>query len=184
VRYPKECILKDCQEAVIRPLDKEDEAQLTEFYQQIPEDDRWYMRYDVADPQVLKKWIQRIEGDQVTSIVALCGSRIVGHGSLHLRNFGVTQHVGRIRISVLPDYRRQRLGTWLMLDLIQLALDKGLEEVRIDLVGGVEDAAIGGAKGLDFFKAGVLRDYAKDPDGQRHDLVIMVKHLHKGWSDF
>ncbi len=184
MRYPKECVLKNCQEAIIRPLTKEDEAKLTAFYEQIPEDDRWYMRYDVADPAVLQKWIRRIDGDLVTSIVALCGGSIVGHGSLHQRSFGVTHHVGRIRISVLPDFRRQRLGTWLMLDLIQLSLDKGLEELRIDLVVGVEDAAIEGAKGLDFFKAGVLHDYAKDPQGDRHDMVIMVKHLHKGWSDF
>lgn len=47
-------------------------------------------------------------------------------------------------------------GTWLMLDLIQLAMDKGLEEIRTDLVAGIEDAAIEAATKLDFFKGAVL----------------------------
>jgi GNAT superfamily N-acetyltransferase len=92
--------------------------------------------------------------------------------------------VGRLRIVVLPEFRRQRLGTWLLLDLIQLAMDKGLEDVRIDLVAGIEDTAIDAATKMDFFKSGILKDYAKDQQGRHHDLVIMIKHLHKVWSDF
>lgn len=184
MRYPKECVLKDCQEATIRPLADGDGDRLAAFYEAVPEADRWFMRHDSSQPEVLRRWTQGTGSDDLASIVAICQDRIVGHGSLRRRGFGVTQHAGRIQIVVLPDYRRQRLGTWLMLDLIQLAMDKGLEEVRIDLVAGIEDAAIEAAAGLDFFKAAVLRDYAKDPQGRRHDMVIMIKRLHKAWSDF
>jgi L-amino acid N-acyltransferase YncA len=184
VRYPKECVLKECQEAIIRPLEHKDRKLLEAFYEKIPINDRWLMRYDVLDPNVMQKWFDGIGQDYVTSIVALCNQQIVGHGSLHKRAHGSTQHVGRFRILVLPDYRQQRLGTWLLLDLIQLALDKGLETLRTDLVKGMEDAAIEAVVKFDFFKEAVLRDYVKDMDGDLHDLLIMIKRLHKGWSDY
>jgi GNAT superfamily N-acetyltransferase len=184
VRYPKECVLKDCREAIIRRLAPGDKKLLAQFYEKIPAADRWYMRYDATHPDVLHRWFEGLESGFVDSIVAVCGACIVGHGSLHMRGFGVTQHVGRLRIVVLPEYRRQRLGTWLMLDLVQLAMDKGLEVVRTDLVSGIEDAAIEAAQKLDFFKGGVLGDYAKDHEGKRRDIVIMLKHLHNGWSDY
>lgn len=184
MRYPKECVLKDCQEAVIRLLAMGDEEALAAFYNQIPAEDRWCMRYDATQPEILQKWFTGISQGTVESIVAVCEGRIVGHGSLHWRGFGVSRHVGRFRIIVLPEYRQQRLGTWLMLDLIQLAMDRGLELLRTDLVADLEDAAIEATTKFDFFKSAVLQDYAKDPQGQRHDMVIMVKRLHKVWSDY
>ncbi len=185
MRYPKECVLKECEEVTIRLLKKEDEHSLQAFYSNIPENDRWYLRYDVTDPEVIHKWIDGIDRGIVVSTIALCDDKIVGHAGLHMRGYGCTRHVGRFRITVLPEFRNKRLGTWLLLDLIQLAMDeKGLQELRVDLVVGVEDAAIEAVYKFDFFKQAVLKDYAKDPEGHRHDMVIMIKRLHKDYGDF
>jgi L-amino acid N-acyltransferase YncA len=184
VRYPKECVLKDCQEVTIRPLAKDDQEILQQFYTTIPQENLWYLRYDVKDPKVLRKWFDNMKLGLVDSIIAVCDDKLVGHGTLHLRGFGCSRHVGRFRIITLPEFRQQRLGTWLMLDLIQLAMDKGLEQLRSDLVVGPEDATIDACRKFDFFKCASLPDYAKDPDGALHDMVIMIKHLHRGYSDF
>lgn len=184
MRYPKECVLKECVEAVIRPLEPGDRASLDHFYRRVPESDRWFMNYDVMDPQIMDKWFEAVEKGRVCSILALCQETIVGQGSLYLRGFGATSHVGRFRIVVLPEFRQKRLGTWLLLDLIQLAMDRGLEMLRADLVAGVEDAAIEAVQKFDFFKFAELKDYVKDIDGHRQNLLVMVKRLHKGWSDF
>ena len=184
MRYPKECVLKECVEAVIRPLEPGDRPLLEAFYNRIPESDRWFMNYDVMDPVVMDTWFDAVEKGSVCSILALCNETVVGQGSLYLRGFGATRHVGRFRIVVLPEYRQMRLGTWLLLDLIQLAMDQGLEMLRADLVAGVEDGAIEAVKKFDFFKFAELKEYMKDIQGNRQDLVIMVKRLHKEWSDF
>ncbi len=184
MRYPKECILKDCQEAVIRPLKREDEQSLCEFYGNISDKDRWFLRFDTAKPEVIKTWIEGIGEGTYESIVGTCAETIIAHGSLHMRKFGCIQQIGRLRIMVLPAYRNQRLGTWLLLDLIQLAMDKGLQELRVDLVAGREDAAIEAVKKFDFFKKATLKNYVKGPRGNRYDLVIMMKRLHKDWGDF
>ena len=184
MRYPKECILKDCEEAIIRLLESNDESSLSDFYGKIPEIDRWCMRYDTTQPAVISKWFSNKDEGNVISVVALCDDEIVGHGSLHMRDFGATKHVGRFRIVVLPEFRNKRLGTWILLDLIQLAMDKGLQRLRIDLVVGMEDAAIEAVKKFDFFKISELKNYALDPDGNRHDMVIMIKRLQADWTDF
>ena len=61
VRYPKECVLKDCQEAVIRLLAMGDEEALAAFYNQIPAEDRWCMRYDATPPEILQKWFLKLQ---------------------------------------------------------------------------------------------------------------------------
>ena len=184
MRYPKECVLKECVEAVIRPLEPGDRSLLNDFYANVPESDRWFMNYDVTDADIMDKWFEAVEKGAIRSILALCGEKVVGQGSLYLRGFGATSHVGRFRIVVLPEFRQKRLGTWLLLDLIQLAMDQGLEMLRADLVAGVEDNAIEAVQKFDFFKYGTLKEYVKDIHGNRQDLVVMVKRLHKEWSDF
>lgn len=184
MRYPKEIVLKDRKEAIIRPLEKEDKTLLQQFYGKIPENDRWYMRYDVMDPEVIHEWFENIDRGNIFSIIALSGEQIVAQAGLHMRGFGCTKHVGRLRIMVTPEFRHKRLGTWMLLDLIQLAMDKGLRELRADFVVGIEDAAIEAANKLDFFEKALLKDYAKDQQGNRHDMLIMIKRLHKDWGDF
>jgi L-amino acid N-acyltransferase YncA len=184
LRYPKEVILKDGGEAVIRPLEKADESSLIEFYQSIPETDRWYMKYNVLDQSLIHKWINAIDRGNVLSIISLVDKKITAHAGLFMRAHGSTQHVGRLRIVVLPEFRQKRLGTWMLLDLIRLAMDRGLSDLRADFVVGIEDAAINSAYKLDFFKKAVLEEYVKDPQGTRHDLMVMGKRLHKDWGDF
>lgn len=184
VRYPKEVVLKDKTEAIIRPLEKQDEPKLRELYAALPEKDRWFMRHDVVNPDVVHRMIAAIGKGNVISMVALVGDRVVAHASLLMRGYGCTRHVGRLRIAVMPELRHKRLGTWILLDLIQLGMDQGLDDIRADFVVGIEDAAIEAARKLDFFKVAVLPEYVKSPRGTRYDLQIMIKRLHRNWGDF
>lgn len=182
MRYPKELVLKNCTEVAIRPLTEKDEQALRDFYSQVSEEDRWFMRFDVMDPAVIRGWV---EGrDDVFSIIAECDGHIAAHARLHTHRFGCYHHQGRLRIIVLPEFRQKRLGSWMLLDLIHLAMEKGLRELRADFVVGIEDAAIEAAYKLDFFKKAVLEDFIIDSQGRLHDLLIMTKRLHKDWGDF
>lgn len=55
MRYPKEVVLKEGKEAVIRPLEKQDEGLLSQFYAELPDSDRWFMRHYVLDSKVIRK---------------------------------------------------------------------------------------------------------------------------------
>ena len=184
MRYPKEVVLKNGSEAIIRPLESDDQEHLRQFYRHIPESDRWYIRLDVTQPDVIRKWVAAAGSDRIFSVVALANGEIVGHARLTTMGFGATRHIGRLRIMVAPDFRQLRLGTWMLLDLIQSAMDRGLEELRADFVADVEAGAIEAARKLDFFKRAVLEDYIRGPGGETYDMWIMTKTLHKTWADF
>ena len=107
MRYPKEIVLKDKTEAIIRPLEKQDEPKLRKLYAALPEKDRWFMRHDVVNPDVVHRMIAAIGKGNVISMVALVGDRVVAHASLLMRGYGCTRHVGRLRIAVMPELRHR-----------------------------------------------------------------------------
>jgi RimJ/RimL family protein N-acetyltransferase len=183
-RYPKYVVLKDGKEVMLRPLEHDDEEGLVRFYKDLQLSFRWFLKEDPCDPAVIKKWIDNQQAGKAFSILAIYEDRIVAHTSLLLRPYGGRKHVGRLRIMVVPDYRGKQLGTWMVFDLIRKGMEIGLEKIRSDFVVGVEDRAIEAFEKFDFIKEGLLKDYIKDEKGVYHDYQIMVKQLHKGWSDF
>lgn len=184
--YPKLIVLKDGTPVLLRTMRLEDEKALNDFFSRIPEDEKWFRRENVSDPSVIKEWFRHMDYTRVLPMVALRekDGLIIANLSLHRRPWGCLSHVGHIRIMVDPRYRGQRLGTWMLLDLVKLAMGMGIEKLVAEFVAGVEDAAMRGVEKLDFFRAAVLKDYVKDRQGRYHDLVIMVKNLHKDWGDF
>ena len=51
-------------------------------------------------------------------------------------------------------------------------------------VDGDFPPAIEAVKKFDFFQRGELKNYAVDPEGNKHDMVIMIKRLHASWTDY
>lgn len=183
-RYPKEVILKDETEVIIKTVNEEDIDLLVQFFRRQDITFSWYLKEDPCDPNVIRKWIESQKEGRSFTIVGMCQGEIISHAALLLRPHGARRHIGRIRIMVDPRYKRKRLGTWMLFDLIKRAMELGLERIRIDFVVGIDDDAIEAVRKLDFIKEGLLKDYIKDEKGQYHDYVIMVKQLHKEWGDF
>jgi L-amino acid N-acyltransferase YncA len=184
--YPKSIVTKDGQSILLRLAGPEDRELLSEFFSQIPEDERWFLREKLADPEVLQKWIEGLNRDRILPIVAARESdgKIVGNVRLYRAGSPSIRHVAHLRVTVHPDYRQLKLGSWMILDCIKLALNLGIEKLFAEFVVGVEEPAIGAAHKLDFREVAVLKDYVKDPGGCYRDLIIMVKDLHSGWGDF
>ncbi len=184
--YPRPLILKSGEEVSLRLLDREgDEAQLLAFYQRIPASDRWYLWHDVSDPEVVRKYILRYDQRLVVPVVAVRPDGSFGAKGTLYRHFpGARGHIAHIRLVVDPAVRNQRLGTYLLLDLIQLGMDLGLGQLVMELIRGVDDPAIRAARRLDFFEQAVIPDHVRDPRGNSYDLVFLVKRLHRGYDDF
>lgn len=183
-RYPKEVVLKDGREVTIRILCETDADALCGFYRNLDAAVLWYMKENPCDPAVVAKWLQKQKEGNAFSIVADLDGKIGGHGTLLFRRHGGRNHVGRLRIYVASDHRRIQLGTWMIFDLIKYAMERGLEMLRTDFVVGVDDLAIEAVRKLDFVTEGLLRDYVKDENGNDRDYQIMIKRLHRDWSDF
>jgi len=183
-QYPKEVVLKDNTEITLRPLNEKDEGGLIRLYSELPPVERWFFKEDPCDPSVIQKWTAAGQTGNALSIVAVSQDRIVAHATLLRRMYGGRKHVARLRISVTPDFRGKRLGTWMVFDLIRRAMELGLNRIQAEFIVGVEDRAIEAFQRLDFVKHSLIKEYVQDEAGTYHDCQIMIKHLHKGWSDF
>jgi RimJ/RimL family protein N-acetyltransferase len=184
--YPKEIMTKDGIPILIRPVTKADERALNEFFARVPEDERWFLREDVGDPLIMRQWIQQLDYSRCIPLIAEKqeDGTIIANVRLHRRPSECLAHTAHLRIVVDPAFRNQRLGTWMLIDVIRLAMDMGIEKIVAEFVTGVEEPAIRAAYRLDFFEQAVLKDYVKDRHGNYRDLAIMVKTLHVDWSDF
>jgi len=181
--YPKEIVLKDGTVVTLRPLESNDADLLVTFFQEIPAHERWYLRHDVTDPAVVRSWATHIDYERVIPIVALRDEQIIGDATLHRHRHGSSVHVGEIRLVIDPAERAKRLGTWMMLDLIQLATSLGLEKLIAEIAGS-ESATISALRHLDFVREAIIPELHKDVHGNAYDLVIMVKNLAPAWTDF
>lgn len=184
--YPREIVTKDGAPVLLRPLVPKDEERLKAFFASMGGEDFCFLRADVDNPEILQRWIQEIDFTRILPMVAVKAEdeTIVALLRLYRRPTGAMPHVGHLRVIVAPAFRQQRLGTWMILDMIRLAMDMGIEKLVAEFVAGLEDAAIAAAHKLDFFEQARLKDYVKDQSGGYRDLIIMVKNLHKEWSDF
>lgn len=183
-RYPKEIVLKGGREVILRPIEDADQSGLCRFYMGLNPLMRWYMKADPCQPAEVEKWIRNHRNGRAFSIVADIEGRIVAHASLLMRPYGGRRHVARLRVYVAEDFRRMQLGTWMVFDLVRYAMNKGMEMIRTDFVVGVEDTAIKAVRKLDFITEGIIKNYVKDEEGNYHDYQIMIKRLHREWSDF
>lgn len=181
--YPKEAILKDGTPVILRPLEYGDAERLVAFFQRIPEDDRWYLRHDVSDSATIRQWALGVDYERVIPIVAVHEGRIIGDVTLHRRRYGSTRHVGEVRIVIDPHYRSKRLGTWMLLDIVQLATGLGLEKLVAEVACN-ETAALKAIRRLDFVREAVISEFHKDRVGNECDMAIMVKNLAPTWTDF
>jgi RimJ/RimL family protein N-acetyltransferase len=181
--YPKEAILKDGTLVTLRPLEQGDAERLVAFFQRIPVDDRWYLHHDVSDSATIRQWALGVDYERVIPIVAIHEGKVIGDVSLHRRRYGSTKHVGKVRIVIDPEYRSKRLGTWMLLDIVQLATSLGLEKLVAEVASN-ETSALKAIRRLDFVREAVIPELHKDQTGTEGDLVILVKNLAPRWTDF
>ena len=182
--YPKEVILKDGTGVTLRPLMEGDQDALFQLFQQFSKEELWFLNHDVNDPELMDRWVLNPEGRRVVSIVALLERKVIANAVLMMKDYGAKKHVGKIRLAVDPAMREKRLGTWMLLELINLAVAIGLKILVMQLIEDRDIAVIRGVKKLDFVEQTVLKDHVLDMEENPHNLVILTKHLQTCWDDF
>ena len=174
--FPKPAKLEDGTRIIIRPLIAQDEAALVDFFKAMPEEDLLYLRDDVKNPQVIKRWCQGLDYETTLPLIAEIEGKIVGDATLHQEMRGWKSHIGTVRVVIHPQHRGKGVGRQLMGELIQVALDIGL--VKLDAEFTAEQTRqIAIFERLGFVNMAVLPQHVKDVKGESHDLVIMVYDL-------
>jgi acetyltransferase len=174
--YPKKTTLKDGTVLTLRPLRKEDQQALHEYFLRMPPEDRMGLKDDVTDLEVIEHWIYDLDYDVVLPVLALDDGRIVANATLHFNQIGWTKHQGEIRITSDPDYRQKGLAARLIQELIEIAAYFGLEQLTAEIAPtSVEARTI--FRKLGFNEIASLQGFVKDFEENQADLTIMVMYI-------
>jgi RimJ/RimL family protein N-acetyltransferase len=179
--YPRNIRLKGGDELTVRPCEASDEQGLLEFFKErVPEGDRLFLKDDVTDPAVIKRWISHLSSDRVFPLLAFDGDKLIGDATLHRNPYGWSQHVAEIRVVVARDWQRKGVAQGLVGELVSRAHELGLEILEAHVLEG-QHAAQRALEALGFHAETVLLNRAIDRKGQKRNILVMTNDVSKLW---
>jgi L-amino acid N-acyltransferase YncA len=175
-RYPKTTKLKDGSEVLVRFMVPADQDRLLELFKGIPEEERVFLRENMAKPEAIANRVRALERGRLIALVAEAGGRIVGDATLQRRPTHWLHHVAEVHIVVDRAYRRVGLAHNLLYELFDLAREEGIETLLAEIMSE-QAAAISLFERLGFRREAIFREMVKDLHGKKHDLLIMTRVL-------
>lgn len=180
--YPKTLQVSSGPQITVRPMTRDDGPALLAFFRRIPDDERYFLKDDVASESVIDSWAQHLDYDRALPLLAFDGDRVCADAVLIRHRGDARSHYAEIRVVVDPEYRGRGLGTALMKELIDIAWDAELELVQAEFVRDTQEDAVEAIKALGGVEAGSLKDAYRGRDGTSHDLVILRVPLGRYWQ--
>jgi len=171
-QYPREISLKDGLKTVLRPLKPSDEKAFHDFFLAVPEPERMFIKHRVTDPDVIRDWCQNIDLGRNLPLLALAANRIIGDATLHQQLGGWKRHIGRVSVLVHPQYRGRGLAKALVVEIIEIARNLGLEKLEAEFIGE-QETAITMFGLLGFAPLARLPAYVRDMKAVSHDYVLL-----------
>jgi GNAT superfamily N-acetyltransferase len=170
--FPKKITLKDAKKATLRPLKPDDEKQLHELFQGIPEHERMFIKHRVQDIKVIRDWCRNTDHGRDLRLVGLIDGKIVGTATLHQQLGGWKRHIGRVSVLVHPAFRGRGLARTLVAEMMDIARRVGLEKLEAEFIAK-QEAAMKMFALIGFSQLLRLDDYVKDMQAITHDYVLM-----------
>jgi L-amino acid N-acyltransferase YncA len=175
--YPKKINLPDGLSLTLRPMTRDDQYALYNFFISLAPEDRRFLRNDVTDRKIIEKWARNLNYDRVLPILAESDGKIVANATLHYQTFGWGRHVAEVRITITPEFQGRKLGSVLLEEMSHLAVKNGVKKVLARVVA-TRPIVIRAMKKAGFAEVTVLKNFVKDLHEQRYaDIVLMVKEL-------
>jgi L-amino acid N-acyltransferase YncA len=133
--------------------------------------------------EVIEERIREMDEGAVQRLVAIAGEEIVADGALEFSRFEWERHIAELRLFVATPYQRKGLGMLMAGALYDLAGSAGIEEIIVKMMAS-QTGALRIFQKLGFRQEVVLRDYVKDKEGNRKDLVLMRCRLEDLWQKY
>jgi len=180
--YRNIATLKDGVLVQIRPMTAADKQCLMELFSPISDGDARYLRDDVRNMAVIKRWCANLDYKRVLPLVAVVNERVVGQASLHFGQ-GPERHVAAVRIFLAKDYRRRGLGTKMIQTLIELARKQDMHILVAEIVAD-QSKVIKAFQNIGFKLYCTFDDYFMLPDGDTRDVATLMLHLKQKVDEF
>jgi L-amino acid N-acyltransferase YncA len=173
--------LKDGTEVLIREMTTDDVDRSVAFFEELPEEDKIFLRRPIPDREAVIRRIKTIEAGTAQRLVAIDGDKIVADGALEHDPDGWREHVGEMRLIVARSHQGKGLGRLMAFELYKLANHAKVEEIIVKIMGpqkGVQKMF----QHLGFHPEAELHDFVKDLSGVKQDLVLMRCKLQELWQ--
>ena len=180
--YSEAVALRDGSQATVRTTSPDDLRASLTFFLSMPEEEKQQMRIDVCDEETVARRYESIEKGKTVRLVAVCGDKIVGEGSLETMRYGWLRKSGEVRLLILPEYRDLDVAKIMAREIFLLAARHGLNNL-ITRVRHDQTEMIEIFKGLHFRHEATQRDQVVDPEGWMHDLYMFTFDLAAMWRD-
>lgn len=154
---------------LMTPADRETVLQ---FVKELPEEDLFYLISDVRDPAGMTRWIEGIEDNTATTVLAEAGGDLLGYGLLRGGHLQWTRHLGEIRVMVKPDARGAGSGKLLAKEVFAVAHDIGMRRIIARLTSKQAPARYL-FQHLGFHIEAVLADCVIDNENRTQDMIFM-----------
>ena len=169
-RYPKS--LPDG--ITLRPVGAADESGLLQFFKRIPVQERQLFREDVTRLSVIQGWIANLDYSRVLPLIAVHDSMIVADATLHRDTGGWSRHVGKIRLTVDPEFRALGLARLLLQEFIDLSKELGVAVLEGEILDAQErEASL--FEEMGFQCVATLPQHAIDLSGRVHDVQVFAQ---------
>lgn len=160
----------------LRPMNASDESGLVDFFKRIPVEERQLFREDVTEPAVIQGWIRSLDYERTLPILAFQGRRIVADATLHRDRGGWARHLGRVRLTLDPEFRRQGLARLLMQEFLTLAKPLGVAILEAEILDVQKQAGLL-FEDMGFHCVATLPQHAIDLAGRVHDMRVYAQMI-------
>jgi GNAT superfamily N-acetyltransferase len=182
--YPRVVSFKKGKRLLLRFLNLVDLEEIVKLFLEALEDDLCWLKEDFRDPRVGHRWLEELRQRRVLALAAvdLQEHRFAAGGHLRLGRDSA-RHVGEIRLFVSAPFRGLGLGSLLLRELRELALDEDLKWLQTEVVARHREA-------VNFFQAhgfevnAVLKDYFLRHNGETHDVALMLHPVMQEFGKF
>jgi len=175
--YPK-TVETGGRDITLRYMTPDDKAAILAFARALPEHDLLFLRRDITQEPAVDEWIADMKNGEITTILALDGSEVVGYATVHRNPLRWSAHVAELRVSVAPHMRGKGLGRILTQEAFANALAMGIEKMVAQMTLD-QKSAVATFEGLGFRPEALLRDQVKDRQGNKHDLLVLSHEVAK-----
>jgi len=158
-------------------MDPTDESELIHFFKRIPVEERQYFREDVTRVPVIQGWIRNLDYARILPLLAFRESRIVADATLHRDTGGWSRHLGKIRLTLDPEFRRQGIARLLIQEFLELSKALGVAVLEAEILDVQKESALLFEK-MGFQGVATLPQHAIDLCGRVHDVRVFSQPIH------
>jgi len=174
--------LPDGTKAVMRTPDPDKDTEaLAAFLSGLAAEQRNYLRCDVSRPETVHNRLAQLDGVNHFRLVIEVDGRIVADGTLDREPFFWARHVAELRCVIPEDWLGRGVGPRLVHELVQRGHGRADIEILFTEVIPAQTPLIGMFMEAGFVYEATRRRFAKDAQGNYHDVIIMSNDLERIW---